>query len=102
MYRDLEFDATFVTPHAICFHRPESALQVMKAYERHWLRATRELAEVREANVLIVADRAHLTAELARVSGQKLPPAAREPRLRRCARFFWRRLPESVRRSLRG
>ncbi len=101
MFRDLEFDASFVTPHAICFHRPESPLQVIKAYERHWLRATRELREVREANVAIVADRAHLHTELARLTGEKPPPLPREPLVRRLARPVWRRLPPALRQSIR-
>lgn len=104
MYRDLEFDATFVTPHAICFHRPESPLQAIKAYERHWLRATRELQEVREANVLVVADRAHLTAELARVTeaaaAAASPPARGLPY--RLARTIWHLVPFRARHALRG
>ena len=100
MYRDLEFDATFVTPHAICFHRPESPLQAIKAYERHWFRATRELREVREANVAIVADRAHLTRELARLTGMPSASLA-EPRLKRVMRPVWRRLPERLRVAIR-
>jgi SAM-dependent methyltransferase len=102
MYRDLEFDASFITPHAICFYRPESPLQVIKEYERHWLRMATELKDVREANVLIVADRAHLTRELARVTGAPLPPAPRRSLMGRLARFVWRRLPERVRRAIRS
>jgi SAM-dependent methyltransferase len=102
LYRDLEFDATFVTPHAICFHRPESPLDVIRTYERHWFRVTQELREVREANVLIVADRAHLTAELARVTGQPPPVDPRRPLVWRLSRWVWRRLPERARRAIRG
>jgi SAM-dependent methyltransferase len=97
MYRDFDLDASFISPQAICFHRPESLLQVVRDYERQYFRLTSELKEVREANVLIVADRSHLTVELQRLRELLTPPRNTKAWPRRLAR---RVLPAPVRRFL--
>lgn len=96
MYRDLDFDASFISPQAICFHRPDSVLQVVRAYERRYFRLTQELREVREANVAIVADRANLTAQLQQHQGAV--PAAGPSLPRRLAA---RVLPAPLKRAIR-
>jgi SAM-dependent methyltransferase len=101
MFRDLEFDAGFVTPQAILFTPASSPIEVIRMYERHLFRTTQELREVREANVLIVADRAQLTAQVRRLSGRDPRPVV-ERRLKRIARPLWRLLPLWLRRTLRG
>jgi hypothetical protein len=102
MYRDLDFDASFVTPQAVCFHHAESALQVIRTYERHLFRITQELRAVREANVQSTADRARLTAELADLTAQ--PAAAERHRSfsYRALRALWRLLPQRLRHAVRG
>jgi 2-polyprenyl-3-methyl-5-hydroxy-6-metoxy-1,4-benzoquinol methylase len=96
MYRDLDFDASFISPQAICFHQPDSVLQVIRAYERRYFRLTQELREVREANVAIVADRATLTAQLQEAQGNASALSRTWPR-----RFASRILPAPLKRAIR-
>jgi 2-polyprenyl-3-methyl-5-hydroxy-6-metoxy-1,4-benzoquinol methylase len=84
-FRDLEIDAAFVSPHALVLRRLEAGpIAAVRAYEREYVRISKELKEMRDVNVLIVGDRARLTAELERLgAGQQLAkPAHRSLRSR--------------------
>jgi SAM-dependent methyltransferase len=60
-YRDLDFDATFVSPHARRFRRTGPVLPVLDAYERRLARLETEIQAVREVNMSYSEDRANLT-----------------------------------------
>lgn len=86
-FRDLDFDAGFVTPQAILFRRSgASAAAIARAYERwHWRTAV-ELRELRAANLALARERAELEA-LAAVRARLAPEGTRRAAaLRRLAR----------------
>ena len=93
-YRDLELDASFVTRHAVCLRRLDgSPLSVIRDYERWYSRLSREIREVREVNVGIVADRARLTDEVEELRARL---AGRLPALRHSVRSLRRRFPGAL------
>jgi 2-polyprenyl-3-methyl-5-hydroxy-6-metoxy-1,4-benzoquinol methylase len=96
-FRDLTIDAGFVSPHALVLRRlEEGPLAAVRAYEREHVRIAKELKEMREVNVLIVEDRAVLTAQVERLQGAPMPTPAVGPRRMRS------RLPLPLRRLYRG
>jgi len=96
-FRDLTIDAGFVSPHALVLRRLEDGpIAAVRAYEREYVRLANELKEMREVNVLIVEDRAHLTAQLEQRGGAPLSTGSpsRRARLRS-------RIPLPLRRASR-
>ena len=86
-FRDLDFDAGFVTPQAILFRRSDpSPAAIARAYERwHWRTAV-ELRELRAANLELTRERAQLEA-LAQIRDRVAPEGTRRGAvLRRLAR----------------
>jgi len=63
-YRDVDFDAGFVSPDAVLFHPVQHWAQVVRGYERQHWDSQRELRGVR-------AHREHLHAELQRLLGDR-------------------------------
>jgi SAM-dependent methyltransferase len=61
LYRDLDFDATFVSPHARRFRRTGPVLGVLGAYEQRLARLEAEIQAVRDVNMSYSEDRANLT-----------------------------------------
>ena len=65
-YRDVEFDTSFVSSHAIRLKRlREFPVSVLRAYERAHVRTTAELRELRAASMAAVEERARLDRERA-------------------------------------
>ena len=70
-FRDLGFDASFISRHAVRLRRVgEPTLDVIRSYERWYSRTLEQLKEMRSINVGIVEDRARLTAEVERLSAE--------------------------------
>jgi SAM-dependent methyltransferase len=64
-YRDLSFDASFVSHHAVRFHRRrDSPIAVIREYERALSRLLDQIRQMREVNLAASADRARLTTEV--------------------------------------
>jgi SAM-dependent methyltransferase len=72
-FRDLSFDAGFISEHALRLRRAEGAaavLSILRSYERSYSRVLEELKVMRKVNVGIVEDRSHLTAEVERLRAE--------------------------------
>ena len=71
MFRDLGFDASFISRHAVRLRRlGEPPLEQVREYERWYARTLEQLNEMRAVNVGIVEDRARLTAEVDRLTAE--------------------------------
>jgi 2-polyprenyl-3-methyl-5-hydroxy-6-metoxy-1,4-benzoquinol methylase len=57
IYRDVEFDGSYISPHAMLLRRAhDPAISVIRAYERKAARLERQVAEVRSVNMNLVQE----------------------------------------------
>jgi hypothetical protein len=70
VYRDVEFDASFVAPHTILLRREhDPPVDAIRAYERKCVRLERQFDEVRAVNMSMFGEIAALRTQLDQLAG---------------------------------